>query len=133
MSRPDAGELAAVFAGGVLGTLARAALAQSSAAEPGAWPWATFAVNVAGAAIIGAIVTRAHARVSLAHYRRTLLGTAFCGGLTTFSALQLELLRMLDRGRLGLALAYAGTSVACGLAAVALASALARRGVPAPR
>lgn len=41
--------------------------------------------------------------------------------------MQVELLRMLDHGRVGLALGYAAVSVAAGFAAVFLATQLARR------
>jgi fluoride ion exporter CrcB/FEX len=40
--------------------------------------------------------------------------------------MMLELLQMLDAGRLGLAALYAATSIAGGLAAIALATRLAR-------
>jgi CrcB protein len=103
-------QLAAVFAGGCLGALARAEVGELLPHASGAWPWATFAVNVAGACLLGAVLGRAE--------RSPFLGAGFCGALTTFSALQLELLEMLDAGRAGPALAYAAASVACGLAAV---------------
>ena len=85
-------------------------------AAPGQWPWATFLVNVAGAFVLGLVIAR-----GVRGYRRELLGAGFCGALTTFSTLQLELLGMLDAGRVALALAYAGASIAAGLAATALA------------
>ena len=105
-------ELAAVFIGGVAGALARAGVAEAVPPEAGHWPWATLLVNVAGAFVLGAVAARG--------YRRALLGQGFCGALTTFSALQLELLHMLDAGRAGLALAYAAASLALGLAAAEL-------------
>jgi CrcB protein len=123
----DLQELAAIFAGGFLGAVARAELVQAWPADPGAWPWATFSVNVAGAFLLGLFVTRLQERLPLSAYRRPFLGTGVCGGLTTFSAMQLELLRMLDHGRLGLALAYAAGSVAAGFAGVLLATNLVRR------
>lgn len=124
----DRRELAAIFAGGFVGAVARGLLARAWAADPGRWPWATFAVNVAGAFLLGYLVTRLQERLPLSAYRRPLAGTGLCGALTTFSTMQLELLRMLDAGRVGLATGYAAASVMCGLGAVFLASALTRRG-----
>jgi fluoride exporter len=77
--------------------------------------------------LLGYFVTRLQERHPITAYRRPLLGTGICGGLTTFSTFQLELLRMLDRGEPLLALAYAGGSIAAGFAGVALGTALVRR------
>ena len=66
-------------------------------------------------------------RLPLSAYKRPLLGTGLCGALTTFSTMQLELLRMLDRGSVGLAFGYAGASVVGGFVAVWLATATVRR------
>jgi|1185.fasta_scaffold152441_3 CrcB protein len=123
----DGREVAAVFAGGVLGALARAGLVEAFPHARGGWPWATFAVNVAGAALLGYLVTRLQERLPLSAYRRPLLGSGFCGALTTFSTVQVELLQMLDRGRVALALGYAAASIAAGFAAVHVATKLTRR------
>jgi fluoride exporter len=131
MGRLDARELAAVFAGGVLGALARAGLGQALPHARGAWPWATFAVNIAGAALLGYLVTRLQERLPLSAYRRPLLGSGFCGALTTFSTMQVELLQMLDHGRDALAGGYAAASIGAGFAAVVLATKLTRRVRPA--
>jgi fluoride exporter len=120
-------ELAAVFAGGVAGAIARAAVGELLASGGPAWPWATVAVNVAGAFALGYLTTRLQERLPLSAYRRPLLGTGLCGGLTTFSTMQVELLQMLDAGRAGMALAYAAVSVAAGFAGVAVATNLVRR------
>jgi CrcB protein len=125
--RIDRRELAAIFAGGCLGAAARAGLAQWLPQDPGGWPWATFAANLAGAALLGWAVTRLQERTPPTAYRRPLLGTGLCGGLTTFSTMQLEMLRMLDAGDTGLAVAYALASVAAGFLAVAMATNLTRR------
>lgn len=78
--RFDRRELAAVFAGGFLGTIARAELADSLPSHSGQWPWATFAVNIAGAFLVGYFTTRLQERLPLSAYRRPLLGTGLCGG-----------------------------------------------------
>ena len=123
----DVRELAAIFGGGTAGALARAGLAQGLVPHPGHWPWATFIVNVAGAFLLGYFATRLHERLPLSSYRRPLLGTGVCGALTTFSTVQVELLRMLDRGDLGLAFGYAAASVVAGFAAMVAATAIVRR------
>jgi fluoride exporter len=123
----DGRELGAIFVGGALGALARAGLEQGLTSSPGRWPWATFIVNVAGCLALGYLVTRLQERLPLSMYRRPFLGTGVCGGLTTFSTMQVELLRMLDAGRWGLAIAYATASVAAGFTAMALATNLVRR------
>ena len=92
-----------------------------------AWPWPTFAVNVVAAFLLGYFVTRLQERLPLSSYRRPLLGTGLCGGLSTFSTMQLEILRMLDAHAWGLAAGYAAASVAAGYAAVHLATAAVRR------
>lgn len=119
--------LAAIFVGGFAGAVARAELSLALPADDGQWPWATLLVNVAGAFLLGWFATRLQERLPLSAYRRPLLGTGLCGALTTFSAMQLELLQMLDAGHAGLAAAYASVSVLAGFAAVAVATGLARR------
>jgi CrcB protein len=116
-----------MFAGGFAGAVARALVNQALAPEPGRWPWATFVINIAGALLLGYFTTRLQERLPLSAYRRPLLGTGFCGALTTFSTMQLELLGMLDADRIGLATAYASTSVVLGFIAVLVASNLVRR------
>jgi CrcB protein len=125
--RLDRRELAAIFLGGVVGAIARAELAFALTAGPGQWPWATFAVNVVGAALLGYSTTRLQERLPPTQYLRPLIGTGFCGAMTTFSTVQLELVRMLDGGHVGLALAYAVTSIAAGFLVVAVATNLVRR------
>jgi fluoride exporter len=120
--RRDARELAAIFAGGFVGTVARTELAQALPFHPGHWPWATFAVNIVGAFLVGYFTTRLQERLPVSAYRRPLVGTGFCGGLTTFSTMQVELLRMLDGGYVGLALTYALVSVIAGFLAVMVAT-----------
>lgn len=119
--------LAAVFAGGAIGTLIRAALADRFPHDLAAWPWPTFAANVVGAFLLGYFVTRLQERLPLSSYRRPLLGTGLSGGLTTFSTMQVEVLHMVDAHRFGLAGGYLAASVIVGFGAVYLATALVRR------
>lgn len=125
--RFDRPEFAAIVAGGFVGAAVRGGLVEALPYRPGQWPWATFIVNVAGAFLVGYFTTRLQERLPVSAYRRPLLGTGLCGALTTFSTVQLELLRMLDREQIGLAAAYALVSVAVGFAAVAVATNLVRR------
>ena len=123
----DGRELAAVFAGGAIGTLTRAALETLAAPDPGRWPWPTFIVNIVGAFLLGYFVTRLLERLPTSSYRRPLLGTGLCGGLTTFSTMQVETVKMLEHHHYGLAVGYTVASIAAGLIAVYLATAMTRR------
>jgi CrcB protein len=127
MPRIDPRELAAIFVGGAVGALARVALARAITVAPGTWPWPTFAVNIAGAFLLGYFATRLQERLPLSAYRRPFLGTGLCGGLTTFSTLQLELLKMVDAREFLLAVGYAAASISAGFLAIAVATAAVRR------
>lgn len=119
----DRRELGAIFLGGAIGALLRAGLGEALPNPGAGWPWATFLVNVVGTALLGYWFTiLPHTR-----YRRPLLTTGFCGALTTFSTVQLELLEMLDAGRVGLAFLYLAVSVGAGLLAAQGATAVGRR------
>ena len=118
---PDRRELGAVFLGGALGTLLRAGLLEGLGEGAPGWPWATFVVNLLGAFLLGWLVVR----FSPAFRLRPLLTTGLCGGLTTFSTMQVELLTMLEAGRVGIAAGYAAASVLGGLLGVTAGSALA--------
>lgn len=119
----DRRELGAIFLGGMLGALVRAGLAEALPSPGVGWPWATFVVNVTGAALLGYWFT------VLPHtqYRRPLLTTGFCGALTTFSTVQVELVEMIDAGRVPLACLYLAASVLAGLVGVQAATAVGRR------
>jgi CrcB protein len=119
--RIDRLELAAVGAGGAVGALGRVGLAQAWPSAVGSWPWVTFAVNIAGAFLLGSLTAALRRRgpISIPAYR--LLGTGFCGAFTTFATMQIELLQMLDRARYGLAVGYVGASLVGGYAAVSIA------------
>jgi fluoride exporter len=123
----DRREVAAVFVGGALGTVARAALAEAFPHAHASWPWPTFGVNIGAAFLLGYFVTRLQERLPPSSYRRPLLGTGLCGGLSTFSTVQVELLDMIDARAWALALGYTVASVVAGYLAVHLATTLVRR------
>src|SRR5262245_11944269 len=123
----DGRELAAVFVGGAVGTLARAAFETVAGVEPGQWPWPTFIVNILGAFLLGYFTTRLLERLPVSSYRRPMLGTGLCGGLTTFSTMQVETVRMLEHRHYGLAVGYTAVSIVAGLITLYLATALVRR------
>jgi fluoride exporter len=126
-ARLDRQELAAIFAGGCVGAIARAALAQSLVTNADEWPWATFSVNLLGAALLGWLITRLQERLPPSRYSRSFLGTGVCGALTTFSTAMVELVKMLEAAHVGLALGYAAASVAGGFAVIFLTTKLVRR------
>ncbi len=123
----DGRELAAVFVGGAIGTVARAVLEMFAAPDPGRWPWPTFAANIVGAFLLGYFTTRLLERLPVSNYRRPLVGTGVCGGLTTFSTMQVEILKMVEHHHYGLALGYTAASIAAGLLALYVATALVRQ------
>jgi CrcB protein len=123
----DRRELAAIFTGGVLGALGRVGLVELLPQSRTEWPWATFIVNVVGTFLLGYFATRLQERLPVSAYRRPLLGTGFCGALTTFSTVQVEVLWMLDANEVGLAAAYVLASVVAGLGAVRIATGMVRR------
>lgn len=119
--------MGAVFLGGAVGTALRALLATWWDDDPGVWPWATLVVNIVGAALLGHVATRAAIRPLQSSGRQAFLGAGLCGGLTTFSTLQLEVAQIIDRDHLMLAGGYIATSVVLGLGAVVAASRWTRR------
>jgi fluoride exporter len=109
---------------GAFGAAARYGLDVSFSRDAHHVPWVTFAINVGGSFVLGAIVAvlDAHPHAEL----RPALTIGLLGAFTTFSTLSLETYRLLDRGHLVLAGAYAAGSFAAGLVAVSLGVALGR-------
>jgi fluoride exporter len=119
----DRRELGAIFLGGAIGTLTRAGLVEAFGKGASGWPWATFSVNVVGAFLLGYLV----AALPPVTRGRPLLTTGFCGALTTFSTMQVEMLSMLEAGRGALSIGYGLGSVVAGLIGVQLGTAAGRK------
>ena len=120
-------EILAIFVGGAIGALARAGMAEWLAAPAGSWPWDTFVVNLVAALLLGYFTTRLVERLPASNYRRPFLGTGICGGLSTFSTMQVEVLHMIQTDAWTILVGYLTASIIGGLLAVHLGTALARR------
>lgn len=115
-----------VALGSALGGVARFGISKMLNSGTGV-PWGTFAVNVIGSLVIGAISGY------LATVSRDWVGSAkafavvgFCGGFTTFSTFSNETFRMLENGQWMMLSLYVTGTVAAGLAAVWIGYACAR-------
>jgi CrcB protein len=76
------------------------------------FPWGTFTVNMAGSLLLGYLIG-----LPVAPWMSALLGTGFCGALTTYSTFSFETLRLVREGDRMLATTYALGSVLAGLGA----------------
>lgn len=123
----DPRELTAIFCGGAVGGVLRAALGETVDLSRDAFPWPTFVVNVVAAFLLGYFSTRLLERLPASSYRRPLLGTGLCGGLSTFSTMQVETVRLVQHGAYPVAIGYTVASLLAGLVAVHLATSLVRR------
>lgn len=117
--------LLAVFVGGAAGTALRVGLTELLPHGADQWPWATLLANVAGCLLLGWLTAGLVLGSDLDPRIHPLLATGLCGGLTTFSAYQVELVLLLDAGHGALAASYLTASVAAGIAAVLAGRALA--------
>lgn len=86
-----------------------------------AFPVGTFLVNLTGSVILGFVTGAATA---LPPRVGTLVGTGFCGALTTYSTFGNETLHLWQNDRRRLAVAYVTASVSAGLAGAFLGAAL---------
>ncbi|MEW2521391.1 fluoride efflux transporter CrcB [Actinacidiphila alni] len=90
-----------------------------------AFPWGTFTINVVGCLILG-LITGAVAEGAASSHVQLLVGTGFCGTLTTYSTFSYETLRLAESGARFYAVANAVASVAAGLGAAFTGTALAQ-------
>jgi CrcB protein len=107
------------LAGGA-GAIARYVLDSTVRARwPVNFPIGTLVINVSGSFILGIL-----AGLVIAHGAstdlRTIAGTGFCGGYTTFSAASVETVRLAEQRRWALCLSYAAGSLVLALLAAGL-------------
>lgn len=110
--------LAVIAAGGALGSLARYGVAVVlPPAQGGAFPWATFTVNVTGAFLLGVVIVHYGVRHPSGQLQRFMIATGFLGAYTTFSTFALEIRELIAHSHHGRAVGYALGSVVLGLLA----------------
>jgi len=106
-------ELLLVGGGASLGALSRYVISQLGRMYHTQFPWPTFVINLSGAFLIGWL-----AGSQLSHLAALLLMTGFCGGYTTFSTFNTELLILVRDHHWWAVGLYFGGSVVLGLLAV---------------
>lgn len=105
-----------VLLGGAIGAPARYltdVIVQSRHRAP--MPWGTFTVNIAGSFVLGLVGGAAPAA-----WMSSLIGTGFCGALTTYSTFGFETVRLLEERKPQVAATYVVVSLLVGLAAVSV-------------
>ncbi|MFC0628319.1 fluoride efflux transporter CrcB [Kribbella deserti] len=117
--------LAVIAAGGAIGAVARYGLAHAMPHQAGTFPWATFATNVLGCLLMGALLAWLHRARPARPLLAAFAGTGVLGGFTTFSTYAVE-----TRGLLAdhpvTALLYLFGTLAAALLAVILGSSAVR-------
>jgi fluoride exporter len=111
-------DLALVSAGGAVGALARYGLSDAFPTEPGRFPVTTFAINVSGAFVLGALLEWLVRHRSIDHWARFFAGVGVLGAFTTFSTFATETVVLTRDGHGATAAVYVVTSVLAGTAAV---------------
>jgi fluoride exporter len=115
--RLRASVIGTVFVGGCAGGLVRYLTSQHWPTVTHLFPWPTFTVNVAGAFILTLLLVIATDVLGPTTYLRPLVGTGFCGALTTFSSVVVSADQLIAHGHAAVATAYLLASIAAGLAA----------------
>lgn len=112
--------LVLVLLGGAVGAPARylTDLAVQSRHDS-VFPWGTFAVNAVGSLVLG-LVAGVVVGQGGPPWLLTLVGTGFCGALTTFSTFGFETVRLVEEGSVLEAGLNVVVSLVVGLAMVAL-------------
>lgn len=98
------------------GLAATARYALSLAAAHGTFPWPTIAVNTAGSALLAGALA-AHASGALGDDALVVLGVGVAGGLTTFSTLAVDAVRLASARRWREFWLYLTATAVLGLAA----------------
>lgn len=112
--------LAAIAAGGGVGTVARHAVDLAVDDPSGVFPWATFAVNATGSFALGLALIVLLERFPRHRHLLPFLATGVLGSFTTYSTFAVQTDLLVRDGRPVVALAYAVSSLGAGLAGAGL-------------
>lgn len=104
--------------GGFFGSVCRYLVGRIPIGGEGPFPWKTFAINLLGAFILGAVSAFADKSPSVSPDLVLMLKVGVCGGFTTFSTFAFESSEMLSGGKTGLATLYIAASLFLGVTAV---------------
>jgi CrcB protein len=105
-----------VVAGALVGAPLRLLTTRLAARGGGDPARGTLAVNVVGSALLGLVLGAAATPPAVV----ALVGTGFCGTLTTFSTFGADVVRMAEQRRLARGLGYVLATVVLGVGAAAL-------------
>ncbi|HET7481611.1 MAG TPA: fluoride efflux transporter CrcB [Actinomycetota bacterium] len=111
---------------GFFGAIARYGVAGLVSRVDEGFPWGTFVVNVSGCFLLGLLVAMFAHRFVVHPDLRVALTVGFLGAYTTFSTFALETFEFGETHSAGLAVVNVVMSLATGLAAVWLGTALGR-------
>lgn len=103
--------------GGMIGSILRYTASLLIKNSAGGFPFATFTVNVIGSFIIGWVFGMSLKEGGITWDWKLFLTTGICGGFTTFSALSLEGVALLQQQRYSIFITYFMTSILLGLGA----------------
>lgn len=117
-----------VAIGGALGSMARYGAASAvNRVVQSSFPWGTLAVNIAGSFLIGLVMVLLMKAGEWRESSRLLLVTGVLGGFTTFSSFSWETWKLIEDGRLVMAMTNIIASAGICLVATAAGAMLAKQ------
>jgi len=117
----------AVFLGGGLGSLCRFGISRLSFPFYNDFPLATLLANILASAVLGFASTYFLVKSPNLPLWKLFVATGFCGGFSTFSTFSLEMVSMLQEGKMFVAVTYLLVSVSICMIATALGMILAMK------
>ena len=118
--------LVVVFAGGIVGGLARYGMTKAWPAPDAGFPWATFVVNTLGAFGLALLVALIADALAPRRLLRPAVGTGFFGAFTTFSSVVTTSDHLMAHGHAQTGWVYLGGSTLAALLAVSFGLSLGR-------